>query len=154
MYVKCTSHTTVPFTHSLVTLTGRVGVSITITSLTDMLAFALGATSSLPAVTNFCGFAAWGILIDYLLQVVVVVVMVMVVVVMRVVAVMRVVVMVMMRVVVVMMVVMSVVVVMRVVVVTVMLMLMAIVMLMLMAIVMLMLMARRGIVSLPLSFTP
>jgi len=48
---------------------GHVGVSITITSLTDMLAFALGATSSLPAVTNFCGFAAWGILIDYLLQI-------------------------------------------------------------------------------------
>lgn len=48
---------------------GHVGVSITITSLTDMLAFALGATSSLPAVTNFCGFAAWGIFIDYLLQI-------------------------------------------------------------------------------------
>ncbi|KAL3916707.1 MAG: hypothetical protein SGPRY_006704 [Prymnesium sp.] len=45
------------------------GVSITITSLTDFLAFLLGSTSSLPALSAFCVFAAIGILADFILQI-------------------------------------------------------------------------------------
>jgi len=47
----------------------EAGVSITITSFTDFFAFFLGATSSLPALENFCAFAAMGILCDYFLQI-------------------------------------------------------------------------------------
>ena len=48
---------------------GKAGVSITITSLTDVFAFFLGTFSSLPALSSFCGFAAVGITADFLLQV-------------------------------------------------------------------------------------
>eukprot|EP00753_Platysulcus_tardus_P005631 PLAT13548.1.p1 GENE.PLAT13548.1~~PLAT13548.1.p1 ORF type:complete len:988 (+),score=491.43 PLAT13548.1:88-2964(+) len=48
---------------------GHAGVSITITSVTDLLAFALGSMSRLPALENFCAFAAFGILFDYALQI-------------------------------------------------------------------------------------
>lgn len=41
------------------------GVSITITSLTDLFAFALGTMSRLPALSGFCTFAAIGIFADY-----------------------------------------------------------------------------------------
>ena len=37
------------------------GVAITITSVTDLLAFAIGATTILPALKSFCLFAAMGI---------------------------------------------------------------------------------------------
>merc|ERR1711968_304786 len=47
----------------------EAGVSITITSFTDFFAFALGATSTLPALENFCAYAALGILFDYILQI-------------------------------------------------------------------------------------
>ena len=39
----------------------HAGVAITITSLTDLLAFAIGATTILPALQSFCLFAAMGI---------------------------------------------------------------------------------------------
>eukprot|EP00297_Palpitomonas_bilix_P001640 CAMPEP_0113876152 /NCGR_PEP_ID=MMETSP0780_2-20120614/5331_1 /TAXON_ID=652834 /ORGANISM="Palpitomonas bilix" /LENGTH=1021 /DNA_ID=CAMNT_0000862205 /DNA_START=52 /DNA_END=3117 /DNA_ORIENTATION=+ /assembly_acc=CAM_ASM_000599 len=48
---------------------GHAGVSITITSLTDVLAFALGATTTLPALKSFCVFAVFGILGDFLMQI-------------------------------------------------------------------------------------
>ena len=48
---------------------GKAGVSITITSLTDLFAFALGASSQLPALATFCSFAAIGIAADFLLQI-------------------------------------------------------------------------------------
>ena len=48
---------------------GQAGVSISITSITDILAFALGCSSRLPALATFCAFAAVGILADYLLQI-------------------------------------------------------------------------------------
>lgn len=48
---------------------GRAGVSITITSLTDLFAFILGSTSALPALSDFCAFAAVGITADFLLQI-------------------------------------------------------------------------------------
>ena len=39
----------------------HAGVAITITSVTDLLAFAIGATTILPALKFFCLFAAMGI---------------------------------------------------------------------------------------------
>ena len=45
------------------------GVSITITSVTDLFAFVLGITSALPALSEFCAFAAVGITADFLLQI-------------------------------------------------------------------------------------
>jgi len=36
----------------------RAGASITVTSLTDLVAFAISSTSALPALASFCGFAA------------------------------------------------------------------------------------------------
>jgi Niemann-Pick C1 protein len=43
----------------------HAGASITITSLTNVFAFLLGMTTSLPALSNFCFFAALGILMLY-----------------------------------------------------------------------------------------
>ena len=42
------------------------GVAITITSVTDLLAFGIGATSILPALGNFCAYAALGIFAVFL----------------------------------------------------------------------------------------
>lgn len=44
----------------------EAGPAITITSLTNCLAFAFGATSSLIALKSFCGFASMAILMLYL----------------------------------------------------------------------------------------
>jgi predicted RND superfamily exporter protein len=44
------------------------GSSITMTSLTDMLAFALGTTTSFPALRYFCIYAAIGIMLDFMFQ--------------------------------------------------------------------------------------
>ena len=41
----------------------HAGASITVTSLTDMFAFVLGTTSSLPGLQAFCVFAVFGILV-------------------------------------------------------------------------------------------
>mmetsp|Transcript_14418 Transcript_14418/g.34118 ORF Transcript_14418/g.34118 Transcript_14418/m.34118 type:complete len:977 (+) Transcript_14418:69-2999(+) len=45
------------------------GASITVTSLTDIIAFVLGTTSSLPGLQAFCVFAVFGVLGDFLLQI-------------------------------------------------------------------------------------
>ena len=45
------------------------GMSITVTSLTDVVAFLIGSSTSLPALRNFCFYAAFGIFFDYLYQV-------------------------------------------------------------------------------------
>lgn len=37
---------------------GRAGASITVTSATDLVAFAISSTSALPALASFCGYAA------------------------------------------------------------------------------------------------
>ena len=45
------------------------GVAITVTSLTDLLAFAIGGTTTVPALKSFCLFCGFGILIVYLYQI-------------------------------------------------------------------------------------
>jgi len=45
------------------------GVSITITSLTSLFSFAVSSSTSLPALSNFCGFASLGIFFDYFNQI-------------------------------------------------------------------------------------
>ena len=44
----------------------RCGVTITITSVTDLFAFGIGGTSSLPILSSFCIYAAIGIFSVYL----------------------------------------------------------------------------------------
>eukprot|EP00232_Nephroselmis_pyriformis_P018236 CAMPEP_0182899448 /NCGR_PEP_ID=MMETSP0034_2-20130328/28076_1 /TAXON_ID=156128 /ORGANISM="Nephroselmis pyriformis, Strain CCMP717" /LENGTH=896 /DNA_ID=CAMNT_0025033481 /DNA_START=90 /DNA_END=2780 /DNA_ORIENTATION=+ len=48
---------------------GLSGTSVTVTSLTDFFAFAVGSQTSLPALRNFCLYAAIGIMVDFMLQV-------------------------------------------------------------------------------------
>lgn len=45
------------------------GPSITVTSLTDFFAFVIGSNTSLPALSTFSIYAAFGILFDYFLQI-------------------------------------------------------------------------------------
>mmetsp|Transcript_39650 Transcript_39650/g.92790 ORF Transcript_39650/g.92790 Transcript_39650/m.92790 type:complete len:1186 (-) Transcript_39650:188-3745(-) len=45
------------------------GTSILITTLTDMLAFALSTTTSFPALSYFCTWASFGILLDFIFQI-------------------------------------------------------------------------------------
>jgi predicted RND superfamily exporter protein len=47
----------------------HAGVSILVTSVTDFLAFIIGSTTSLPALSSFCFFAAFGVLGLLILQV-------------------------------------------------------------------------------------
>ena len=47
----------------------RCGISITYTSVTDVVAFYLGATSALPAIQVFCLYAATSILFNYVFQI-------------------------------------------------------------------------------------
>ena len=44
------------------------GVSITITSLTDFIAFAIGGTTAIPALKSFCMFCGVGIVSVYIFQ--------------------------------------------------------------------------------------
>mmetsp|Transcript_31411 Transcript_31411/g.55522 ORF Transcript_31411/g.55522 Transcript_31411/m.55522 type:complete len:888 (-) Transcript_31411:376-3039(-) len=46
----------------------KAGTSIAVTSMTDTVAFAAGVSSSLPALRDFCIFAAVGIFFDFLFQ--------------------------------------------------------------------------------------
>ena len=48
---------------------GRAGVAITITSITDFVAFGVGALTVLPTLRSFCLYAALGILTIFLFQV-------------------------------------------------------------------------------------
>lgn len=51
------------------TALSRAGTSVTVTSITNSIAFFLGATSLLPAVKAFCIYAGFGIIFDYCFQV-------------------------------------------------------------------------------------
>lgn len=51
------------------TALSHAGVSITITSFTDFVAFLIGSTTALPALSSFCVYAAVGILCVFGLQV-------------------------------------------------------------------------------------
>ncbi|XP_067935970.1 patched domain-containing protein 3-like [Watersipora subatra] len=46
----------------------HAGVSITVTSITDFVAFAIGASTALPALKSFCVYAALGILFLFIMQ--------------------------------------------------------------------------------------
>ena len=46
----------------------RAGISITVTSVTNVLAFGLGSTTAIPAVSWFCIYSMVAILCDYLVQ--------------------------------------------------------------------------------------
>ncbi|CAM9184613.1 unnamed protein product, partial [Scytosiphon promiscuus] len=47
---------------------GHAGVSITVTSITDIVAFLISATTVLPALSSFCVYSALGVLALYILQ--------------------------------------------------------------------------------------
>ncbi|CAN0219603.1 unnamed protein product [Pylaiella littoralis] len=47
---------------------GTSGVSITVTSITDFVAFMISSTTVLPALSSFCVYAALGVLALYILQ--------------------------------------------------------------------------------------
>jgi len=47
----------------------HAGVSILITSVTDFVAFAIGASTVLPALSSYCLFAAFGVLFVFLLNI-------------------------------------------------------------------------------------
>lgn len=49
--------------------TDSPGVSITVTSITDFVAFMISSTTVLPALSSFCVYAALGVLALYILQV-------------------------------------------------------------------------------------
>ena len=67
--LEAESDLSVPVPERMAKAMAKAGVSITITSLTDILAFILGSTSQLPALSTFCVFATIGIAADYLLQI-------------------------------------------------------------------------------------
>eukprot|EP00795_Rhopilema_esculentum_P017764 gene17764-9437_t len=46
---------------------GRVGGTVTMTTLTDLVAFAVSTTSAFPAIQYFCAFAAVGLTFSYLM---------------------------------------------------------------------------------------
>lgn len=47
----------------------RAGVSITITTVTDACAFAIGTSTSIPAISYFCQYTLIGVIFDFLLQI-------------------------------------------------------------------------------------
>jgi len=47
----------------------HAGVSISITSITDLVAFAISSVSSLPALSSFCAYASLGVVFLFLMQI-------------------------------------------------------------------------------------
>ncbi|XP_012536328.1 NPC intracellular cholesterol transporter 1 isoform X2 [Monomorium pharaonis] len=57
-----------PLTERIGLALGHAGSAITITSLTDVVAFIIGASTILPSLQSFCIYAAVGVFVTYLLQ--------------------------------------------------------------------------------------
>jgi len=55
--------------HRIETTMNEVGLSISLTSITTMVAFMLGSTSNIPGVKSLCWYAFFAIAIDFLFQV-------------------------------------------------------------------------------------
>ena len=58
-----------PLVERVGAMMSHAGVAITITSVTNFMAFGIGASSSLPALRSFCMFASLGILTIFFFQV-------------------------------------------------------------------------------------
>ena len=68
MFILLSGLADAPFDNSLKSRTGQMlrtsGVAITITTLTDVLAFGAGATSSFKSVQNFCVYTGNNLIIS------------------------------------------------------------------------------------------
>lgn len=60
---------TVPIPERISRALSHAGVSITITSMTDFAAFAISSTTSIPALSSFCIYAAFGVLFLFIFQI-------------------------------------------------------------------------------------
>lgn len=76
MYVILNAWDTVNDAHPILDIKTRTmksmhkaGLAITVTSLTDVIAFVIGATTEVPALRYFCVYAAVGIAMVYILQI-------------------------------------------------------------------------------------
>nr|XP_033338744.1 NPC intracellular cholesterol transporter 1-like isoform X2 [Megalopta genalis] len=58
-----------PLEERIALMLGHAGSAITITSLTDVVAFVIGASTILPSLQSFCIYAAVGVLLTFLLQI-------------------------------------------------------------------------------------
>ncbi|XP_055603663.1 protein patched homolog 3-like [Uranotaenia lowii] len=60
------SHSSLPLAERMGLMLKHAGASITVTSLTDIVAFAVGSITVLPSLQSFCIYAAFGVLMMYL----------------------------------------------------------------------------------------
>jgi len=60
---------TLPVPKRIAAAISHAGISIMVTSLTDFVAFAISVSSALPALSSFCMYAAWSVLMLFVLQV-------------------------------------------------------------------------------------
>ncbi|XP_076658012.1 patched domain-containing protein 3 [Halictus rubicundus] len=58
-----------PLEERIALMLGHAGSAISITSLTDVVAFVIGASTILPSLQSFCIYAAVGVLLTFLLQI-------------------------------------------------------------------------------------
>ena len=67
--VKSQSEAEIPLDDLFATLMEHAGMSITITSFTNMLAFGSGTLTVIPAIGSFAVYAAVTVFMDYLMQI-------------------------------------------------------------------------------------
>ena len=60
---------TTPIAERMSHALGHAATSISVTSITDVVAFAISTSSSLPALASFCMYAAMAIMLLFLLQI-------------------------------------------------------------------------------------
>ncbi|CAL7945885.1 unnamed protein product [Xylocopa violacea] len=58
-----------PLEERIALMLGHAGSAISITSLTDVVAFIIGASTILPSLQSFCIYAAFGVLLTFLFQI-------------------------------------------------------------------------------------